>query len=164
MTVAVVVDGSYTGGEDGGEKTYTPRSEEDLQKYEDLVKQSINFNPDRGDDIRVQNIPFDTSYKDEMKREMEDSEQKMAQKERKEFIITVAGKAIKVLIIVLIIFFALRTLRNIKPRVIMEQTMNMSGSTGGSTAPPGAGMNAGGAGSPDKAKEIADMLKKKWLS
>ena len=35
-----------------------PRTPDELQKIETLVKSAIGFNPDRGDQLSVQNIPF----------------------------------------------------------------------------------------------------------
>ncbi len=61
LSVAVVVDGSYTTTtkEDGTTETkWTPRSAEELQKYETLIKSSIGFNSARGDSVKVENIQF----------------------------------------------------------------------------------------------------------
>lgn len=61
ISVAVVVDGNYTTvkKDDGtAEQKWTPRSAEDLKKYEDLVKNAIGFNAARGDTVRIENIQF----------------------------------------------------------------------------------------------------------
>lgn len=57
------MDGKYEPGTPGKDaaaaKTkYTPRSPEELQKIEALVKGAIGFNQERGDQISIQNIPF----------------------------------------------------------------------------------------------------------
>lgn len=63
VSVAILVDGKYeTGqpaqaGQEAGPK-YVPRSPEELQKIEALVKGAVGFNPERGDQISIQNIPF----------------------------------------------------------------------------------------------------------
>lgn len=61
LSVAVVVDGvtQTVTKEDGTSETkWTPRSAEDLKKYEDLVKNAIGFNAARGDTVRIENIQF----------------------------------------------------------------------------------------------------------
>ncbi len=63
ISVAVLVDGKYEAlapAKDGQavKPKYIPRSPDELQKIEALVKSSVGFNPDRGDQLTVQNIPF----------------------------------------------------------------------------------------------------------
>jgi flagellar M-ring protein FliF len=63
VSVAILVDGKYevpTAVKEGQtEKAkYIPRSPEELQKIEALVKGAVGFNPERGDQISIQNIPF----------------------------------------------------------------------------------------------------------
>lgn len=61
LSVAVVVDGNMTTikKEDGSEENkWVPRSAEDIQKYETLVKNAIGFNAARGDTVKIENIQF----------------------------------------------------------------------------------------------------------
>ena len=63
VSVAILVDGKYeTGapGKDGaaGKAKYVPRSPDELQKIEALVKGAVGFNQERGDQISIQNIAF----------------------------------------------------------------------------------------------------------
>lgn len=63
VSVAILVDGKYEAaapGKDGaaGKPKYVPRSPEELQKIEALVKGAVGFNQERGDQISIQNIPF----------------------------------------------------------------------------------------------------------
>lgn len=61
ISVAVVVDGVHTTvtKEDGTqEQKWAPRSAEELQKYETLVKNAIGFNVARGDSVKIENIQF----------------------------------------------------------------------------------------------------------
>jgi flagellar M-ring protein FliF len=60
LSVAVLVDGSYQPGQKNGERTYVPRSAEELAKYRDIVKSAVGYNESRGDRVEVANIPFDT--------------------------------------------------------------------------------------------------------
>lgn len=61
VSVAVLVDGfeTSTTKEDGTvEKKWNPRSAEEIQKYETLVKSAIGFAANRGDSVKVENIQF----------------------------------------------------------------------------------------------------------
>ncbi len=57
ISVAVLVDGNYTAQEDGTQK-YDPRAAEDLKKFEDLVKQAVGYDENRGDRVKVENLQF----------------------------------------------------------------------------------------------------------
>jgi flagellar M-ring protein FliF len=57
LSVAVLVDGSYTKDADGNE-VYTPRSEEELEQIESLVRSAVGLDDDRGDHIEVINMRF----------------------------------------------------------------------------------------------------------
>jgi flagellar M-ring protein FliF len=56
LSVAVVVDGTYT--DVNGTRTFQPRSQEELDRYTELVKSAVGFNEDRGDQIQVISAPF----------------------------------------------------------------------------------------------------------
>jgi flagellar M-ring protein FliF len=63
ISIAVLVDGKYEAPaavKEGqvAKAKYTPRSPDELQKIETLVKSAIGFNLERGDQMSVQNIPF----------------------------------------------------------------------------------------------------------
>ena len=66
LSVAVIVDGSYeTAAVGKGKKkemktTYVPRTAEEMQTFENIVKRAVNFNEERGDRVEVANIPFNT--------------------------------------------------------------------------------------------------------
>jgi flagellar M-ring protein FliF len=63
VSVAILVDGKYeaAGKGNSGKMKYVPRSPEELQKIEALVKSSVGFNAARGDQVTVANIPFQDS-------------------------------------------------------------------------------------------------------
>ena len=63
ISVAVLVDGNYQLGKDGkGEKKkYIPRSDTELKKYESIVKKTVGFNGERGDQVEVTNAPFENA-------------------------------------------------------------------------------------------------------
>lgn len=61
ISVAVVVDGlmQTVTKEDGTTETkYVPRTAEEIQKYETLVKSAIGFSANRGDSVKIENIQF----------------------------------------------------------------------------------------------------------
>lgn len=61
LSVAVVVDGfsATTTNADGTSETkWSPRTAEELTKYETLIKNSIGFNAARGDSVKIENIQF----------------------------------------------------------------------------------------------------------
>jgi flagellar M-ring protein FliF len=58
ISVAVLVDGTYK--KEGDKSVYVPRTDSELKKYEDLIKGAVGFNKDRGDQVVVENISFET--------------------------------------------------------------------------------------------------------
>ena len=64
VSIAVLVDGSYqrTELEDGKvDWAYVPRTDEEMQKLENIVKRAVNFKEDRGDKVEIVNIPFESN-------------------------------------------------------------------------------------------------------
>lgn len=63
LTVAVVVDGAYKYGVDkeGKKKSeleYFPLTKEQVESIKEVVKQTVGFNPNRGDEVTVSNLEF----------------------------------------------------------------------------------------------------------
>ncbi|CAG0993019.1 Flagellar M-ring protein [Geobacteraceae bacterium] len=63
VSVAILVDGKYdppAAGKDGkaAKPKYAPRSADEIQKIDALVKSAVGFNTGRGDQVTVVNIPF----------------------------------------------------------------------------------------------------------
>lgn len=82
VSVAVIVDGvvQTTTKEDGTvDIKWNPRSAEDLQKYESIVKSAIGFKADRGDIVKIENMQF-------MAENFEDSEKLLTSLERKKLL------------------------------------------------------------------------------
>jgi flagellar M-ring protein FliF len=67
LSVAVLIDGTYSAGGSGNEAApvYAPRSQEEMQKYEEIVKKAVGYNAERGDQVEVVNIPFETNVPSE---------------------------------------------------------------------------------------------------
>ncbi len=61
ISVAVLVDGKtlFQEGKDGTTENWTPRSPEELTKYETIVKNAIGFSDQRGDSVTIENIRFE---------------------------------------------------------------------------------------------------------
>jgi len=57
LSVAVVVDGA-TADAAAGKEAYKPRTAQEMQQIESLVKSAIGFNQTRGDQVQVVNMPF----------------------------------------------------------------------------------------------------------
>jgi len=63
VSAAVVVDGDYKWVEEKkgeGRWEYVPRTPEEINHIQELVKRVINFDPVRGDQVEVVNMPFET--------------------------------------------------------------------------------------------------------
>jgi flagellar M-ring protein FliF len=57
LSIAVLIDGVSSGkGEADGE--FVPRPEEELNRYEELIKRAVGFDKQRGDEIEVVSAPF----------------------------------------------------------------------------------------------------------
>lgn len=57
VSVAVLVDGTYTTAEDGT-KTYAPRPQEELDQLTRLVRSAVGYDEERGDKLEVINMQF----------------------------------------------------------------------------------------------------------
>lgn len=68
LSVAVLVDGTYEAAANAedqaadavGGKEYVPRSEQEIQNLILIVKKAVGFSEDRGDQIEMVNVPFET--------------------------------------------------------------------------------------------------------
>jgi flagellar M-ring protein FliF len=59
ISVAVAVDGVTPIGKDGKPGAYAPRSAEEMQRIEQLVRSAVGFDQQRGDQLSVVNVRFD---------------------------------------------------------------------------------------------------------
>jgi len=58
LSVAVAVDGVYAPDPETGEQVYTPRTEEEIQRIEALVRTAVGYDESRGDRVEIVNMPF----------------------------------------------------------------------------------------------------------
>ncbi|HXQ47121.1 MAG TPA: flagellar basal-body MS-ring/collar protein FliF [Caulobacteraceae bacterium] len=61
LSVAVAVDGVTTPGPNGKGQNYQPRSAQEMQHIEDLVRSAVGYTATRGDQVSVINVRFDDS-------------------------------------------------------------------------------------------------------
>jgi len=70
ISIAVLVDGTYKRIEKKRGKPdweYVPRTAEEMEKFENIVKRAVNFDTSRGDEVDIVNIPFETTKLEEEK-------------------------------------------------------------------------------------------------
>jgi flagellar M-ring protein FliF len=60
LSVAVLIDGTYTEGA-GGERVYAARPAEELERLRELVKSAVGFSESRGDRIEITSVPFQSA-------------------------------------------------------------------------------------------------------
>jgi len=58
LSVAVIVNGMFEPSPDGTGHIFTPRSAEELQRIEQLVRNAVGFDAARGDSVQVSSISF----------------------------------------------------------------------------------------------------------
>ena len=57
LSIAVLVDGTYSTDEEG-ESQYQPRPEEEMERLTALVRSAVGFNEERGDTLEIANMEF----------------------------------------------------------------------------------------------------------
>jgi flagellar M-ring protein FliF len=101
QSAVVLVDGIYTAQQGSAEKKYTPRSSEEISQFEDMVKKAIGFKAERGDEVRVVNMPFETNLQEDL------SPQK---REIIPFVIRLAKYIMPLIALVLVFLFVIKPL------------------------------------------------------
>jgi flagellar M-ring protein FliF len=101
LSIAVLVDGTYKKNEKG-ETVYQPRTKNEIESLEDLVRKSAGFNAQRGDQVAVTNMPFG-------KEESEEAE-KPSLKERVETFTPIFGYVAIIAAVIFILLFIVRPL------------------------------------------------------
>jgi flagellar M-ring protein FliF len=71
ISASVLVNGITKVVDQDGKKIvqYTPRSQEELQKLTQIVRNAIGYDPERNDQVSVVNLPFDTTMMEEPEEE-----------------------------------------------------------------------------------------------
>jgi flagellar M-ring protein FliF len=105
LTAAVLIDGTYQTkkDQDGNEvRQYVPINEEEMNKYETLIKRAVGYDEDRGDWVEVVNVQFH-----EMVVEEESLTDRLLDQIDLQYMITYV---ITVFLFVLLFFFGLKPL------------------------------------------------------
>lgn len=98
LSVAVLIDGTYTEDENGN-KSYQPRPQEDLDRIATLVKSAIGYDESRGDMLEVVNMQFaDIEAADDML-----DDEKLFGFERKDLLDAVEILTVAIMIILVIL-------------------------------------------------------------
>lgn len=128
LSVVVLVDGVYTAEKDAKEKKYAPRSEDDIKKFEDMVKKAVGFTATRGDEVRVVNMPFEVIPQEEMP---------APKKDILAIVMSAAKYAVPAIGVILLFLFVIRPLMQTVttppalqlPRTVseLEETLEMAG-------------------------------------
>jgi len=106
LSVAVIVDGSYKDvAESKGGKTrqFIPRTPEEMEKFENLVKTAMGFNEERGDQLEVINLPFSLV-------QMEEEVKPASGIPWKEYILLAYKPAVSLVLALMFILFVVRPL------------------------------------------------------
>ena len=65
LSIAVAVDGTTAPGAHGKPGAYTPRSAQEMQHIEELVRSAVGYDATRGDQVSVINVRFDSAVADD---------------------------------------------------------------------------------------------------
>ncbi|MCA9754480.1 MAG: flagellar M-ring protein FliF [Candidatus Eisenbacteria bacterium] len=103
ITASVFVDGNYEDGPNG-EKVYVPRTDEEMAKFQNIIRTAIGFDDARGDQLTVENIAFDNSAEEDERRDMVNSQ-------RMQMLLQVAGRVGSIALVGLVLFMAVRMVR-----------------------------------------------------
>jgi len=66
LSIAVAVDGTTAPGAHGKPGVYTPRSAQEMQHIEQLVRSAVGYDASRGDQVSVINVRFDNAIADDV--------------------------------------------------------------------------------------------------
>jgi flagellar M-ring protein FliF len=159
LSVAVLVDGTYSAGADG-KLVYQPRSAEDMKQLEALVKNAIGYDDSRGDTVEIANMRFARA---DDERPIGDDERGFLELDKADILRLVE----LIVIVVLVILVALLVVRPILNR-LLEPASRAAGMDGsGQAALPGAenraqlagpGGEAGALISGEAAGEVEDTM------
>ncbi|AIK96528.1 flagellar basal-body MS-ring/collar protein FliF [Candidatus Odyssella acanthamoebae] len=100
LSVAVLVDGTYTKDKDG-KQTYVPRTPQELEQITKLVKTAIGFKEARGDKVEVINMQFAKTELEDVK--PDDSNNFLPQMDVTKIIELLVLAAVGVLILIMIV-------------------------------------------------------------
>lgn len=117
ISVAVLVDGTYKKEKD--KQVYQARSDTEMKKYDEIIRAAIGFNKDRGDQVIVENVPFETVPEE------------IPTTDYMRITLSVLKFLVPLVLIVLIIFFVIKpvieTLKTVPEVRVMPREMTAAG-------------------------------------
>lgn len=116
LSVAVLVDGRYTTDEEGN-KTYEPRTQEELDQISALVRSAVGFDEERGDILEVVNLKFA-----EIETEEEFVDERLFLGFEKNKLLDVAEIVTVAIMIILVVLLVLQPMVN---RLLATETSDM---------------------------------------
>jgi flagellar M-ring protein FliF len=129
LSVAAVIDGTYRSEklEDGTiKKTYIPRSDDEIRKFQDIVRKAMGYSVDREDQVSVSSIPFSEAMP------MEDQEGVKDQGiDIPDFLMTYRKTVINLVLVTLVFLLVVRPLLNGLRRMSQEMTLRVGELTAG---------------------------------
>ncbi|MBU1627846.1 flagellar M-ring protein FliF [bacterium] len=111
LSVALVVNDAVRVVKTGDKTEFKtePRNDQEMEQFRQVVMSAVGFNADRGDEVTVSNISFDTSVEEKNK-------VMMAKMEKEQFWISLAKYPAMVVLFLLIFFFIIRPLLRVLSR------------------------------------------------
>ncbi len=119
LTVAILIDGilaSQKGTTENADK-FTVRSDEDLKYYEDIVKKTIGFSSERGDEISVNIMPF---------KEIESAEIPDEGRDFMPIVITILKYLVPGIVVLVFFFIVVRPLITSLSKTVPQTTSKIS--------------------------------------
>ncbi|MBC8197971.1 MAG: flagellar M-ring protein FliF [Candidatus Marinimicrobia bacterium] len=118
ITVAALVNGKYENVDNEGEiiKKYLPRNNEEKNEIAALIKQTIGFDLNRGDEVKVANLEFDHT-------EVDKAQMFFTEMERKESINKWISRGLMTLALIAMMFFVVNLTHSLPgpPTVELEE-------------------------------------------
>ncbi|MEJ5173043.1 MAG: flagellar M-ring protein FliF C-terminal domain-containing protein, partial [Hydrogenothermaceae bacterium] len=103
-------------------KQFEPRSQGELQSYENLIKSAVGFNPERGDQVTVISVPFEA---------VKDEEVKVSPVEN---IAKLVALAVLLLILLGLVIFILLRMKKSKQQTVVATTPSLEALAAGQLA------------------------------
>lgn len=103
LSIAILVDGKYE--EKDGAKNYAPRASEEITQIEELVKSAVGFDTARGDQVKVQNMQFQS-----LDAQVEQAQEWYSQRSLFGFIGKVVANVLVVVMMLLVVLLVIRPL------------------------------------------------------
>ena len=102
LTISVAIDGRYEmpakGAKKDAQPVYVARTTEELQKFEDMIKNAVGYDVARGDQITVSNVQFNNEF-------LANEQQSIQNDESMAFRMSLVKYGIALIIAIMFIFF-----------------------------------------------------------